>query len=163
MLNRMLAAGLALMLPLMPAFGAVAEVTVTFVEPRHYTDAGAYDAAYELRTLERHFTQQGQRCLAPGEKLELQVLDVDLAGRREWWRGRGYDARVMREITWPRLDLAYVWRDGSGKLLGEGKARVADQNYLWRSGYVRVDSDELPYEKAMLRDWFEQNFCPGRG
>jgi DUF3016 family protein len=158
---RSLAAGLGLLLSLSPVPPAAAEVTVHFVAPEHYTDAGNYGRDTE-RTLERHFTNLGGRCLAEGEKLELQVLDVDLAGRREWRRGPGYDLRVMREITWPRLDLAYVWRDKAGEVLGQGKARVADQSYLWRSAYVRGDPDELPYEKAMLRDWFEGNFCRGR-
>jgi hypothetical protein len=156
---RTLAVGLGALLlsPALPAAG----LTVRFVAPEHYTDAGnyAYDTERTLRTLERHLAKLGDRCLAEGEKLELQVLDIDLAGRREWRRGPGYDLRVMREITWPWLELAYVWRDGAGQVLGEGRERVSDQNYLWRSAYVSGSSDELPYEKAMLRDWFERRFC----
>ena len=65
----------------------------------------------------------------------------------------------MREITWPRLDLAYVWRNADGNILGEGREQVKDMSYLWRSAFVRNDTDYLPYEKAMLRDWFELRFC----
>jgi hypothetical protein len=147
------------------AYGpATARVTVQFVEPQHYIDAGGYgvDQERNLRTLERHFTALGERCLPQDQNLELRILDVDLAGREEWWHRGAYDLRVMRDITWPRLELEYVRRDASGAVLDEGRERVADMSYLWRSSWVRYDSDPLPYEKAMLRDWFGQRFCPDR-
>ena len=163
----LITAGTALLLTLAP-IPAVADVTsgvtVSFVKPEAYTDAGRYgdDVAHNLTTLERYLTQFGRHCLGEGQSLDLRVLDVDLAGREEWWRGSGYDLRVMRDITWPRMDLVYVWRDGAGQVLGEGKARIMDQAYLWRSAYLRTDTDELPYEKAMLRDWFGKNLCRDR-
>lgn len=158
---RFLAAGLGLFAALVWAVPAEAAVTVQFVEPQGYTEAGGhgYDSERNLAALERHMVKQGGRCLRNGESLELRVLDVDLAGRQEWWRGAAYDLRVMREITWPRIELEYVWRDAAGALLGQGRERVADMSYLWRSGYVRHDPDALPYEKAMLGDWFERRFC----
>lgn len=164
--TRSFVAGLGLLMVLAPALAARAEVTVQFVDPQRYTDAGegGYGAERSaLRALERHLKTLGGRCLQQGETLELRILDVDLAGRYEWWRSGGYDARVMRDITWPRIDLEYVWRDQAGKLLGQAHERVSDMNYLWRSPYVRYDSEPLPYERAMLRDWFERRFCRGRG
>lgn len=154
------AAGFGLLL-LLVAPAAPAEVTVSFVEPQRYIDAGSYgdDAERNLGALRRHLETQGERCLGAGERLELTVFDVDLAGRNEWWHRGAYDLRVMREITWPRLDLAWVWRDAAGEVLGEGRERVADPTYLWRSSYVRNDTDALPYEKAMLREWFDRRFC----
>ncbi|RXZ44566.1 DUF3016 domain-containing protein [Crenobacter cavernae] len=159
---RSLVATLGLFAVLAPA--AHSEVTVVFVEPQHYTDGGEGGYRYDrstLNTLERHLKTLGGRCLKEGETLVLRVLDVDLAGRYEWWRRAGYDVRVMRDITWPRLDLEYVWRDASGRVLGQARERVSDMSYLWRSPYVRNDLDPLPYEKAMLRDWFDRRFCRG--
>lgn len=139
-------------------------VKVHFVAPQDYVDAGGYGVERErnLSALERHFVQLGARCLPADQTLELRVLDVDLAGREEWWHRAAYDVRVMRDITWPRLELEYVWRDAAGAVLGEGRERVADMSYLWRNAWVRDDPDPLPYEKAMLRDWFAARFCPGR-
>jgi len=97
--------------------------------------------------------------LRDGESLDLRVLDVDLAGHNEWWHPGAYDLRVMRDITWPRLDIEFAWRGAQGEVLGEGRERVSDLNYLWRSAYLRADSDPLPYERAMLRDWIERRFC----
>jgi len=93
----------------------------------------------------------------------LKILDVDLAGRSEWWHRSAYDVRVMRDITWARIEFEFIWRDAQGALLGEGRERVADMSYLWRSAYLRHDPDQLPYEKAMLGDWFERRFCPKSG
>lgn len=141
---------------------AQAEVSVSFVAPERYRDIGGYgDEERNFRALERHLKQQGGRCLSQGQSLELKVFDVDLAGREEWWHRGGYNLRVMRDISWPRIDLAYVWHDAAGHVLGQGRESVSDMNYLWRSAFVRHDSDVLPYEKAMLRDWFGQRFCRG--
>lgn len=166
---RFLVAGLGLCLVAAAAAADVrapAAVQVQFVGAEHYTDAGerGYGADRPtLRALERHFTTLGARCLQPGETLALTIHDVDLAGRNEWWHRGAYDLRVMRDITWPRIELDYVWRDAEGRVLGEARERVADMSYLWRSAYVRNDPDPLPYEKAMLRDWFERRFCRVRG
>ena len=160
----LITAGAALLLALAP-IPVAADVTVKFVDPEAYTDAGRYgdDVAHNLVTLERHFTELGSQCLGEGQSLDLRVLDVDLAGRVEWWRRTGYDVRVMNDISWPRVVLTYVLRDDAGQVLGEGQARIIDQSYLWRTAYVRNDTDELPYEKAMLRDWLGQTFCRNRG
>lgn len=154
-LAAILGLGLALALP---AYGAL---TVRFVDPQGYTDAGSYgvDAERNLRTLERYLVRLGERCIAPSESLELSVLNVDLAGREEWWHPGAYDLRVMRDITWPRIELEFVWRDADGAMLGEGRERVADMAYLSRSAWVRNDPDRLPYERAMLHDWFGRRFC----
>lgn len=148
-------------LGLLPAM-AQGAVTVRFVEPQSYTDAGRRYSDSDLAALERHLVSLGD-CLKSGDRVDLSILDVDLAGRKEWWRGPAYDVRVMREITWPRIQLEYAWHDAAGKLVDQRRERVADMNYLWRSAYVRNDPDVLPYEKAMLRDWFEGRFCPKTG
>lgn len=143
---------------------ASAEVAVTLSEPEHYIDIGeGYgDIHRNTAVLEQHLKTQGAQCLRPGEKLELQVFNVDLAGYNEWWHHPGQDLRVMRDVTWPRIDLGYSWRDANGNVIGSGREWVADMNYLLRSSAARHDRDPLPYEKAMLHDWFEKKTCEGR-
>lgn len=161
MRDRVISLAVGMVLTAVPLTAVRGEVAVVFVEPQKFTDAGVYGYgdAHNLAALERHLRALAARCLRSDEALELQVFDVDLAGRDEWWQRSAYTVRVMRDITWPRIDLGYVWRDGAGVVLGEGREQVVDMSYLWRSGYVRHDSDVLPYEKAMLRDWFQQRFC----
>lgn len=142
-----------------------AEVTVRFVEPERYTDSGHFgrDRERNLRALQSHLEQQGARCLADGETLAIDVLDVDLAGCNEWWHRAGHDLRVMRAIAWPQLDVGYVWSDAAGTVLQEGRERVTDMDYLRRSARVRFETAPLPYERAMLRDWFARRFCRATG
>jgi hypothetical protein len=135
------------------------------VAPERYVDAGDYGirAQRNLESIERHLQALGQRCLSAGQSLDIRVLDIDLAGRHEWWRPGAYDVRIMRGITWPRMDLQYTWKDENGRLLAERRERVSDIDYLSRSAFVRFDSDPLVYDKAMLKEWFDGRLCPKVG
>src|SRR5690606_36614649 len=71
---------------------ADAAVAVTFVHPETSTDAGLY-RAYGPRSREpamegirRYLEGLGERALAPDQRLSIEVLDIDLAGRFESWR-----------------------------------------------------------------------------
>jgi hypothetical protein len=161
---RSVVAGLGLLLLLLPGVAANAAVNVSFVDPERFTDAGIYGADSErnLRVLERHLKTLAARCVPEDDTLVIEILDVDLAGRQEWARSKAYDVRIMREITWPRLDLHYVWRDAAGAVRAEGREQVADMNYLLRSSRARYEADVLPYEKSMVEDWVERRFCGKR-
>jgi hypothetical protein len=146
----------------LPAMPAAATVTVQFVQPEHFADAGDYGvrAQRNLESIKRHLQTMGDRCLPAGHVLDIRIIDLDLAGRHEWWRPGAYDARIMRDITWPRADLQYLWKDAQGSVLADKRERVSDINYLARSAFVRSDSDPLIYDKAMFSEWFERRFCP---
>jgi hypothetical protein len=145
-----------------PAF-AETSVHVTFVQPEHFTDAGNYQARSRdatLKTLDAQFQTLGARYLKPGQALDVQVLDVDLAGRLEPWRANAYDVRYMRDITWPRIKLSYTLT-ANGRVLDQREETVSDMNYLMRAnGYF--SDDKLRYEKAMLDDWFKSRFAQPR-
>lgn len=139
-----------------------AEVDVSVANPDKLTDAGTgIDRQRNLATLEKYLKAEGAQCLRDGEKLELQLFNVDLAGYNEWWHRPGQDLRVMRDVTWPRIELGYVRRDAQGQVLKQGREWITDMNYLLRASTVRHDRDPLPYEKAMLHDWFGKTLCDG--
>jgi len=158
---------LALLLPVagpLPAGNADAgNVAIRYVNPKDYTDA-AMDGANRtdprvLTILERHFQSLAARCLPPGKTLNIQVLDIDLAGQVEWRRGgSGNSVRVLREITWPRITLAYTLHGDDGRV-AEAREQVNDMDYLWAGGTARTQSEPLSYERAMLERWFLQRFC----
>lgn len=141
---------------------AQAEVSVQFVEPTHFTDSGDYGGhdgrRGNLQQLERHLETLAARCVAPRESLELRVFDVDLAGRQEWWRGAGYDIRIMRESSWPRMDIGFILRDAEGRTVSAAREQVSDMNYLMHAG-LHFSPEPLAYDKAMLTEWFERRFC----
>ena len=144
------------------ASAAAAAVDVTFVEPEHYTDPnlrGGYGEkarAPALREIKTYLERLGERYLKPNQQLDVEVLDIDLAGRHEPWRAFTYNARILRGITWSSITLRYSLR-GNGALLLSAEERVSDLAYLMRR-QGRYASQPLPYEKAMLESWFRNRF-----
>lgn len=139
-----------------------ADVTVNFIAPEKFADA-----TYENRTGTREkvtrdiaaqFVKFGQRHLAPGQRLEIEVLDVDLAGRYEPWQSEARDVRFMRDVTWPRINFKYRLLGPEGEI-ASGEENLSDMQYLRRPG-VGLSQDRLRYESSMLEGWFSKRFKP---
>lgn len=143
---------------------ARAEVAVRFTESSRFVDAGDYGSEIErnLRVLARYFDLFGKRCLPAGQRLEIEVLDVDLAGRKNWTARSADDARVLTAGTWPRIDLKYALRDAVGALISEGSDRLEDRDYLRHSRRVRNGRALLPYENELIGEWFVRRICDDR-
>lgn len=144
--------------------GATGALELRFVEPERYTDMGLFgsDAERNRAELAAMFEAFAQ-CLPAGQRLSLEVLDVDLAGENQPWRYGGEGPRVMLDRHWPRVELRYVLRGRDQAVLAEGRERVQDVNYLARSRQASFESGSLPYERAMLAAWFGARFCAQDG
>ena len=157
--------GIAVVAGLLAAGPAAAEVTVAFVHPQGFTDAGLHrtgpvDAqAPALTGIRRILEQEGQR-LPPGQLLAIEVLDVDLAGYIRPGQAASRPVRVMDATTWPRIRLRYALMQDGRRVTG-GEELVADLSYQARSDAVR-SSAPLRFEEAMLRDWFAGRFGTAR-
>jgi hypothetical protein len=142
---------------------APAAIEIAFADPDSYTDAGdrGYGSSARQATLDAlraHLETLAARWLAPDQHLVLEILDVDLAGRFEPWRSYAWDLRVLRDITWPRIELRYTLTQ-NGEVLATGEEAVVDMTYLDHPNRY-FDSDRLRYEKRMLDDWFRKRFGP---
>jgi hypothetical protein len=140
-------------------------VSVSFIRPGTYTDASLsadYGIKAEQSTLAeigRYFESLGARYLEPQQVLTLEVLNVDLAGKFEWWRRIDYyNVRILRDVYPPRFTLHYRLVEG-GRTLIEGQETVVDPNYLANPAIYFSPSDPLRFEKAMLADWFRARFA----
>jgi hypothetical protein len=142
---------------------AQAAVSVTFVQPENFTDAGLRNSSASrravLRELQDHIVAVGERHVAPNQVLRMEILDVDLAGRFEPWRANSYETRYLRDDTWPKITVRYVL-EGGGRILSSGGETIVDQQYLRRPVPARAGT-ALRYERKMLDDWFGARF-PGR-
>jgi hypothetical protein len=144
---------------LLGAARANAAVTVSFSDPDHFTDIGdSVQGAPNprlLRELTAYLQSLGDKHLAAGQALLVDVRDIDRAGRLEPWSG-GTVPRILDAVTWPRMTVRYELREG-GKLVAGEEETLRDQNYLQRaqSGYI---GDDLRYEKKMIEDWFVARF-----
>ena len=131
---------------------------VTFVNPEKFTDIGRYGDAREATDnrseIARHIEKLAARELPPDQVLDVEVLDVSLAGRFEYRYLWPREVRVMRPVTWPSIKLRYQLKLGD-QVLAAGEETVSDMDYLQRINAYPT-SDPRRYEKRMLDEWFQQ-------
>jgi hypothetical protein len=155
-----LAAAAVLAAPMALSAAAQAAVEVTYVNPERFVDAsprgirGAKADERVLVELRGFLEKQGERALKPGQDLQLDILDVDLAGRVEFG---AHDIRVVREIDWPSIKLRYTLSE-NGAVVASGEERVSDLDYLRGINVASGGNDALKYEKSMLRTWLKKRF-----
>ena len=145
---------------LLASVAASAAVTVNFVKPDDYPDMpfSPSDRAAILKDLGDHFTKLGKN-LPDGTDVQIDVLDLDLAGRLEPSRRGDRDLRVLRGgADWPRMRVHYSVESG-GKVVNSGDAQLQDMNYQFNARRVN-DSDPLRYEKQMIDEWFYKTIAP---
>ena len=136
---------------------------VTFVDPDKFTDAADgyrgsdYGRDANLSELKTHIERKANSYVPEGQRLEVTITDVDLAGEIEPWRSpQMQDVRIVKEIYTPRIDLSFKLLDASGAVVKEGKRQLRDMNYMMNINPNRNDS--RVYEKALLDDWFRSEF-----
>ncbi|WP_232630985.1 DUF3016 domain-containing protein [Methylobacterium sp. Leaf118] len=144
---------------------ALAQVSVRFVEPERYTDAqNRFGSGVSLRVtlaeMRRLFETLGNRVLAPGQSLDIAVLDIDLAGMDQPGANAPFGLRVVNDVTPPRFHLRYALREGRRTVLS-AEETVSDLNFLMR--YARASSGQtFFYERELLRDWFQARIAERR-
>lgn len=148
-----------LLLPL-PSIGQEAPVEVQYVHAENFADVGNHRfsderirAAY-LEQLRGHLVKQAAPLLATGERLSVSVTELDMAGEFEAWRPPSSEARIVKDIYPPRIDLSFRLAAGDGKVIKQGARALRDPAFL--TGANRYPDDPLRYEKALIDRWLEQ-------
>jgi hypothetical protein len=138
-------------------------IEVTFVASEKFTDVKddhmGSDRGREavLEQLKEHLVTHGAKFLAKGQRLQITVTDVDLAGDFEPWRGINFhDIRIVKDIYPPRVELEFKLLDAGGKVVSEGKRQLRDLGYM--TSLAMPTSDPLRYDKEMLNDWLRREF-----
>jgi hypothetical protein len=141
-------------------FPARADVTVSFVAPDTYTDTGQFgrEADSAMQEIEAHLKYLGGRYLPPDRILKIEVLDIDLAGRRPFSTRLDPGTRILEgKADWPSIKLHYLLESGS-RVLDDRQEDVADMGYLWHPK-GKYSTQSYPHEKQMLEKWFKQRFA----
>ena len=139
---------------------AAGTVTVSFVEPEKFADArdARLDSSDNLRVLAGHIESAASRYMADGQKLSVEVLDVDLAGEVRPSRRFHQDVRVLKGgADWPRVTLRYTL-ESPGQPVRRVEQTISDMAYLQRSNGLAY-RDALSHEKRMLDEWFKGQFA----
>lgn len=146
---------------LMSSGSAFAGVTVTFSQPENYSDLpfASWERKNVLDDLTEHF-QKLSEALPPGVDLNVEILDIDLAGRIH--HRRANEIRVLRGgADWPIIHLRYtVVHDGA--VIASGEERLRDMMYLDSLRNRYSSGDPLRYEKHMIDEWFSKKIAPKR-
>lgn len=142
---------------------AVTNVSIRYDHPEKFTEtreerslapSRASDAY--LKTLRTYMEQRAARMLPPGERLEIVVTDIDLAGSYEPWLGpRMQDVRIVKSIYPPRIDLRFRLLGADGQTLREGSRKLRDPGFL-DSGIAATRDGPLKYEKALIDRWLRK-------
>ncbi|HZX71822.1 MAG TPA: DUF3016 domain-containing protein [Rhodanobacter sp.] len=166
------AAGLGPALSAMPAAGQApvaatpaseARVSVTYANPDEFSEArqfgqqDRFNNADYLTPLKAYMIKRGTRMLPPGDRLEVTITDIKLAGAYEPWQGANLRyVRFMKDVYPPRINLTFKLLDSDGNVQREGSRKLSDLGYL-QSGVTRAtDTDSLRYDKALIDSWLRR-------
>lgn len=137
-----------------------ADVEVVFENPSGFRDI---DYGYHgnrqgqkiyLPEIERYILKEGKRYLLDGQSLRMTITDIDLAGEFEGWHPPPWDdVRILKGIYPPRISFSFELVAEDGTIIKSGEERLSDLNFEFR---IRTNhTDDLYYDKAMIRDWLK--------
>ncbi|HEY5895902.1 MAG TPA: DUF3016 domain-containing protein [Chthoniobacterales bacterium] len=138
-------------------------VSVEFIHPEKFIDVGRERFTTDrertslLNELAASMRKMANAYLGPGLRLDIQVTEVDMAGGFEPWRRQFRDARIVKDVYPPRINLTFRLSDQKGKFLREGERKLTDLSFL-TSSFQPNYSDSLYYEKALIRNWLSTEF-----
>ena len=108
--------------------------------------------------LARHLADQATPRLAEGQRLQVEIQDIDLAGDYEPWRGpQMSDTRYVRDIYPPKITFNYRLLDAQGQVLDSQQQTLRDLGFLHGSANLaRYRNDSLIHEKRLIDRWVQQ-------
>ncbi len=128
----------------------------TFTELRQSSNRWAASEGNWLQDLAQYMRKRAQQQLAPGEKLDLIIVDIDRAGHYEpWHRAEMQDIRIIRDQYPPRMTVEFRHYDASGAVVAEGERKLTDPAFLLNASPIN-DTDPLRYEKRMVDAWLRR-------
>jgi hypothetical protein len=152
------------LLSAMTGAASASNLSVHFLHPEDYTD-GVYSGSplsergmqAVRKSLAGHLEKLAQQNLPGGLTLDVDVLDIDLAGRvGPLLTPSNPNLRIVRDIDWPRMKVRYTLKRGDQVVL-QKEERISDMNFQSSVNPYSPD-DHFRYEKAMLDQWFPQRF-----
>jgi hypothetical protein len=139
-------------------------VDVHWIDPAQFTELrysfNRHEAARGdwVVQLAEYIRDRAAQQLPPGERLDVEILDIERAGEYEYFFGPATDIRVMRDIYPPRMRL-HVRRTGAdGRVIEEGERRISDIAYL-TGPQPLSNTDPLRYEKRMIDRWVRRELA----
>lgn len=128
-----------------------------FSESRNYGNQDRYNGVHYLQPLRAYLVKRATPMLAAGQRLDVTITDIQLAGGYEPWQGQPWShVRIMSNRYPPRIDLTFRWIGSDGKVLREGSRKLLNFDYLDSGSAMIGSSDPLRYDKALLDRWLRR-------
>ena len=138
-------------------------VTVTYAHPQDFTENREFAAqdrvhgSQYLEPLKTYLIKRATRMLPAGDRLDVTITDIKLAGAYEPWHGPQLRyVRMMKDIYPPRIDLTFKLTAADGTVLRQGSRTLRNIGYLRSGPSASGNTDPLRYEKALLNDWLRR-------
>jgi hypothetical protein len=142
-------------------------VSVRWEDPSKFSElrysGNRYEAARGnwVEELAQHLRERAQKQLAPGQRLDVDIVDIRRAGMYEPWRGPNLQqTRIIREVYPPRMTLNVRFTDADGRVIAQGERKLSDSGFM--TGDSIVDTDPLRYEKRLIDDWVRREIASPR-
>jgi hypothetical protein len=144
-----------------------AQVEINWEKPEQYRDVRPTSESRSrfrdqtFSQLEEYMQKLAEQ-LPAGQKLSLNVTNLDLAGQ-VWpasfvgFGSSSNDVRVVKNIDIPRMSFSYTLTDKAGVVVKQADVDLKDMAFMDRANRF-FDSENLRYEKNMLKNWFEDEF-----
>jgi len=136
---------------------------VTFTDPEKFTDAADgqrgsdWGRAANLEEIKTYLEDRANNYVPEGQKLQVIISDVDLAGEIEPWRSpQMQDARIIKDIYAPRIELNFKLTDAAGVVVKEGSRHLTDLTFMMNIYPNR--NDRRVYEKGLIDNWLRTEF-----
>lgn len=150
--------------PLPPAEADAGIVSVTYADPSRFTDALAHGRPETnvqrrewITLLCEHIAERAAPLMAPGERLEVQILDVRRAGYFDAKPQAGSTpVRIVSEGSPPRIELEFKRVGSDGEIVQIGRRTLDQAGFMQHA--QRYPGDSLRYERALLDGWVAQEF-----
>jgi hypothetical protein len=135
-------------------------VSVRWEDPSGFSEIRYSHNAFESRRgnwveeLAMYLRDRAQPRLPAGERLDITITNIELAGDYEPWHGLQFqDTRFIREIYPPRLALTFTRTDANGAVIATGERKLSDAGFMMSSSTSGFASDPLRFEKALIDRW----------
>jgi hypothetical protein len=141
-------------------------VSVRWEDPAQFTEIRYSHNAVESRRgnwveqLATHLRERAQKRLPPGQRLDVNITNIDRAGDYEPWRGIQFqDVRFMRDLYPPRMTLTFRRTNADGSVIAEGERKLSDSGFLMSSNSAGSGSDPLRFEKSLIDRWLSRELA----
>lgn len=143
---------------------SAADVKVDWVKPEQYKDIDAGGEGKSnfkkklFKNLESVFAT-GAKDLPSDYKLEISMLDIDLAGHVDHSAGV-MARRIITDNDFPRIIFYMILRDDKGNIVFQGKQNLREKKMKHNSFRMKGSQSEFFMEKDLIEKWFEVALVP---